>query len=92
MLTGKQRKRNGAQLYTPTLPFARLHRIIGTKYAHAQPYRDPNVSHHEIPMWQKDMAGWCNKRMIFVSCEFKDFQPRKGFTCSKYFEDETLLQ
>ena len=38
------------------------------------------------------MAQWCNKRMIFASCEFKDFQPRKGFTCQKYFEDETLLQ
>lgn len=61
-------------------------------YAYAQPYRDPNVSHHNIPMWQKDMAYWCNKRMIFASCEFKDFQPRKGFTCSKYFEDETLLE
>ena len=30
-----------------------------------------------IPMWQKDMADWCNKRMCFVSCDFKDFQPRK---------------
>ena len=61
-------------------------------YAYAQPYRDPNVSHHDIPMWQKDMASWCNKRMIFSTCEFKDYRPRKGFTCSKYFEDETLLQ
>ena len=61
-------------------------------FAYAQLYRDPNVSHHDIPMWQKDMANWCNKRMIFASCEFKDFQPRKGFTCQKYFEDETLLQ
>ena len=60
-------------------------------YAYAQPYRDPNVSHHEIPMWQKDMASWCNKRMIFSTCEFKDYRPRKGFTCSKYFEDETLI-
>ena len=61
-------------------------------YAYAQPYRDPNVSHHEIPMWQKDMASWCNKRMIFSTCEFKDYRPRKGFMCSKYFEDETLLE
>ena len=59
-------------------------------YAYAQPYRNPNLSHHDIPMWQKDMARWCNKRMIFTTCEFKDFSPRKGFTCKKYFEDDTL--
>ena len=59
-------------------------------YAYAQPYRNPNLSHQEIPMWQKDMARWCNKRMLFTTCDFKDFSPRKGFTCKKYFEDDTL--
>ena len=42
-----------------------------------------------IPMWQKDMADWCNKRMCFVSCDFKDFQPRKGFRCDEYFKMKT---
>ena len=55
-------------------------------YPYAQPYRDPNKQHHEIPMWQKDMAGWCNKRMIFWTTEFKDFEPRKGFKCKEYFK------
>ena len=59
-------------------------------YAYAQPYRDPNVSHHVIPMWQQDMARWCNKRMIFTTCEFREYSPRKGFTCSKYFEDDAI--
>ena len=59
-------------------------------YAYAQPYRNPNLSHHDIPMWQKDMAHWCNKRMIFTTCEFMDFSPRKGFKCSKYFEYDAL--
>ena len=59
-------------------------------YAYAQPYRDPFGKVTEIPMWQKDMARWCNKRMIFTTCEFKDFSPRKGFKCSKYFENDTL--
>lgn len=55
-------------------------------YAYTQPYRDPTKSHHEIPMWQKDMAQWCNKRMIFTTTEFRDFSPRKGFRCGEYFK------
>lgn len=55
-------------------------------YAYAQPYRDPTKPHHEIPMWQKDMAQWCNKRMIFTTTEFRDFSPRKGFRCEEYFK------
>ena len=58
-------------------------------YAYAQPYRDPHKKNQAIPMWQKDMAGWCNKRMCFVSCDFKDFQPRKGFRCDEYFKVST---
>ena len=49
-------------------------------YAYAQPYRDPTNPNHVIPKWQKDMAQWCNKRMIFCTTDFKDFMPRKGFT------------
>lgn len=56
-------------------------------YPYAQPYRDPNNPDHEIPKWQKDMAQWCNKRMIFCTTEFKDFSPRKNFVCGKYFEE-----
>ena len=54
-------------------------------YPFCQPYRDltkPNV----IPMWQKDMANWANKRQRFCTCDFKDYQPRKNFKCNKYFE------
>lgn len=53
-------------------------------YAYAQPYRDPYSNHHEIPQWQKDMAVWCNKRMLFCSIPFDDFIPRKGFKCESY--------
>ena len=59
-------------------------------YAYAQPYRNPDLPHQDIPMWQKDMANWCNKRMIFLTCEFMEFSPRKGFKCSKYFKKDTL--
>lgn len=55
-------------------------------YAYAQPYRDPIHPGNAIPKWQADMAQWCNKRMIFYTTDFKDFSPRKNFTCAKYFE------
>jgi len=54
-------------------------------YPHAQPYRDPLSPHHTIPKWQQDLAQWTNKKQKFVVCDFKDFSPRKGFTCKEYF-------
>lgn len=55
-------------------------------YAYAQPYRDPYNVRHVIPQWQKDMAGWVNKRAHFVAHSFEEFEPRKGFRCSEYFK------
>lgn len=52
---------------------------------HAQPYRDPDNSHQVVPQWQKDLAGWADKKWIFRTCEFRDFEPRKGFKCNEYF-------
>lgn len=52
---------------------------------HCQPYRDVNNPRQIVPQWQKDLAGWADKKWIFKSCEFKDFTPRKGFKCSEYF-------
>ena len=54
---------------------------------HAQPYRDVNTPHQIIPQWQKDLAGWANKKWIFRTCEFSDFEPRRGFKCKQYFDD-----
>ena len=54
-------------------------------YIHAQPYRDPNGK-NSIPKWQKDMAGWVNKKMYFQSFPFEDFSPRKGFVCNQYLK------
>lgn len=52
----------------------------------AQPFRDVNNPRQIIPQWQKDMAHWANRHQLFASCEFKDFEPRKGFRCSEYFD------
>lgn len=55
---------------------------------HCQPFRDINNPHQIIPQWQKDLAGWADKKWIFRTCEFKDFEPRKGFKCKEYFYDK----
>lgn len=53
-------------------------------YAYAQPYRDPDDPTRPIPQWQKDMAGWVNKKAHFVAHSFEEFEPRKGFKCKQY--------
>lgn len=56
-------------------------------YAYAQPYRDPDNPRRPIPLWQKDMAQWVNKKAHFVAHSFEDFTPRKGFKCKQYFNE-----
>lgn len=57
----------------------------GRFYPHCQPYRDVNNPNQVIPQWQKDLASWADKKWIFRTCDFKDFEPRKGFKCKEYF-------
>lgn len=51
----------------------------------AQPYLD-FTGVRQPPQWQKDMARWCNQKAIFSSVGFKEYMPRKGFVCDKYFK------
>lgn len=53
----------------------------------AQPFRDFNNPKQVIPQWQKDMARWAMRREFWTTMDFKDFSPRKGFTCREYFKD-----
>ena len=55
-------------------------RIVG------QPYRDFNNPNQIIPQWQKDMARWSMRRELYATCDFKDYEPRKGFKCKEYFK------
>lgn len=41
-----------------------------------------------IPQWQKDMAHWVNQHQLYNSCDFADFEPRKGFTCNEYLKQQ----
>lgn len=58
---------------------------------YAQPYRNFDDPNQIIPQWQKDLAGWVNKKWFFMSCEFKDFSPRKNFKCDTYLKQFGLL-
>jgi hypothetical protein len=51
----------------------------------AQPFRDFNDPRQVIPQWQRDMARWAMRREIYALCDFKDYEPRKGFKCKEYF-------
>lgn len=62
----------------------------GGMFAYAQPYRDPNNPDAPIPQWQKDLAQWCNKRQLYGSCDFKDFEPRKNFKCRQYLNKQEI--
>ena len=59
---------------------------------HAQPYRDLNNPHQVIPQWQKDLARWTDRKELYKSIEFKDFEPRKGFTCKQYFKKPIMTK
>ena len=50
-----------------------------------QPYRD--YENKRVPtQYEKDLARWCNNKFIFKSCDFKDYEPRKGFKCKEYLK------
>jgi len=47
------------------------------------PYRDFE-NKTQPSQYAKDLAQYVNKPMIFKSCKFEDFSPRKGFICKAY--------
>ncbi len=66
-------------------------RELGIK-PYVMPYRD--FGNKTGPsQYAKDLAQYVNKPMLFKSCSFKDFSPRKGFRCEAYFHaDNTITQ
>lgn len=59
-------------------------RTMGIK-PFVMPYRDYN-NKAKPSQYAKDLAQYVNKPMVFKSCSFKDFSPRKGFKCGEYFK------
>ena len=59
----------------------------GRRYlTHCQPYLDFNSRIQNIPQWQLDMARWADRKELFRTVEFVDYEPRKGFRCKVYIE------
>lgn len=57
-------------------------RALGIK-PYVMPYRD--FENRRAPsQYEKDLAQYVNKPMIFKSCSFANFSPRKGFKCARY--------
>ncbi|MCM1356440.1 MAG: hypothetical protein NC212_08555 [Staphylococcus sp.] len=59
-------------------------RELGIK-PYVMPYRDYE-NKTKPSQYAKDLAQYVNKPQIFGSCSFKDFSPRKGFTCAEYYK------
>lgn len=53
---------------------------------YVMPYRDYNNA-IQPSQYARDLAQYVNKPMIFKSCTFADFSPRKGFKCSQYLSN-----
>lgn len=49
-----------------------------------QPYRDYQ-NHRKVSQYEKDLARWANRKELFRSMDFADYEPRKGFKCGSYF-------
>lgn len=57
-------------------------RSLGIK-PYVMPYRD--FENKRTPsQYEKDLAQYVNKPMIFKTCYFAEFSPRKGFKCKSY--------
>lgn len=65
-------------------------RELGIK-PYVMPYRDFE-NKTKPSQYAKDLAHYVNKPMIFKSCKFEDFSPRKGFTCREYFKTSNPKQ
>lgn len=61
-------------------------RELGIK-PYVMPYRDFE-NKTKPSQYAKDLAQYVNKPMIFKSCKFEDFSPRKGFVCKKYLTNQ----
>lgn len=54
-------------------------------YPFVQAFRDYK-NKRKPTQYEKDIARWANRAWLFKTMDFMDFEPRKGFKCSKYFE------
>ena len=56
-----------------------------------QPYRDFE-NKRNVTWYENDFARWVNNRFFLKSCDFMDFEPRKGFRCGAYADHPELRE
>ena len=54
-----------------------------------QPYRDFE-NKTQPSQYAKDIARWANRLELFKTHDFLDYEPRKGFKCSQYFDNQPI--
>lgn len=53
---------------------------------YCQPYRPLDKQSYKVPLWQKDLAQWVNRKWFYNACEFADFKPRNNFKCKEWLD------
>lgn len=56
---------------------------------YVMPYRDFE-NRRKPTQYERDLAQYVNKPMIFKSCSFAEFMPRKGFKCETHLKNAGL--
>lgn len=71
-----------------------LHRVRVLKKMRYTPfvqaYRDFE-NKRQRTWYEVDFARWANNRFFLNSCDFADFEPRKGFKCGEYLDNPELM-
>lgn len=75
---------------TPQQDLQRVRALKDLRFSpFAQPYRDYD-NKKQRTWYEVDFARWTNNRWILNSCDFRDFEPRKGFKCGAYLDNPDL--
>lgn len=71
-----------------------LHRVRVLKKMRYTPfvqaYRDFE-NKRQRTWYEVNFARWANNRFFLYSCDFVDFEPRKGFKCGEYLDNPELM-
>lgn len=58
-----------------------------TLFSNEREFSNRQLGKNKVVQWQKDMAHWATRHQLYATCDFKDFEPRKGFKCIEYYKN-----
>ncbi len=71
-----------------------LHRIYTLRNMGITPFVMPFREYgsvKEVSDYCKDLSRYCNRAWTLKSCDFEDYEPRKGFKCKAYIDGRIEL-